>query len=230
MRTIKIRFLLYTLAVGVALSASAQEFVDLDFESATVQVNDPTFGFLDWSLAAPGWNHSSGSATAIIYYGQEHIGTDQIYLLKDATSPVWAPATQLAGNYSLAFASGYDTVFGTPYSWVTAFISQTGSIPPSARSLRMLASGPVQVFLGGVEIRMFALGGNLYAGDISGFASTTTELKIANAAPIGQVHDYAVVDDILFSSIPVPEPSTFTLAVLGAGALVISRRRQRGIA
>jgi hypothetical protein len=226
MKTIKIRSLLGALAAGVALSASAQEFVNLNFESATVQVNDPTFGWLDWNLAAPGWNHSSGSATAIIYYGQEHIGTDQIYLLKDASSPVWAPGTQLAGNYSISFASGYDTDFGTPISWVTAFISQTGRIPASARSLRMLATGPVQVFLGGVEISMCALGENLYAGDISSFAGITTELKIANAAPMGQVHDYAVVDDILFSSIPMPEPSSVMLWIFGA-ALVLGWRRNR---
>jgi hypothetical protein len=226
MKTIKIRYLLYTLAAGVVLSASAQEFVNLNFESATVQTNDPTFGWLDWNLAAPGWNHSSGSATAFIYYGQQHIGTEQIYFLMDATSPVWAPGTQLAGNYSLAFASGNHTIGGVPQSWVTAFISQTGSIPASARSLWMLATGPFRVFLGGVEIGMATQGGNLYAGDISSFAGTTTELKIANAAPIGQYHDYAVVDDIEFSPIIVPEPSSVRLWIFGA-ALVLGWKRNR---
>jgi hypothetical protein len=227
MKSIKVKSLLFTLAASVALAAGAQEFVNLNFESATVQTNDPTFGWLDWNLAAPGWNHSSGSATAFIYYGLGHIGIDQIYFLMDSNSLSWMSGTQLAGNYSLAFASGYHTIAGTPISWVTAFISQTGSIPASSRSLWMLATGPFQVFLGGTEISMDAQGGNLYAGDISGLAGiTTAELKIANAAPIGQVHDYAVVDDILFSPITVPEPSCVALWVFGA-ALVSGWRRNR---
>jgi hypothetical protein len=216
MKSIKIRFGLLTLAAGAVLSASAQEFTDLNFESAIVQTNDPVYGWLDWNLAAPGWSHSSGSATAFIYYGLGHIGIDQIYFLMDSNSLSWMSSTQLAGNYSLAFASGYDTLAGTPVSWVTAYISQTGSIPASARSLWMLATGPFRVFLGGTEINMLPQGGDLYAGDISVLAGTTAELKIANAAPFEQYQDYTVVDDIIFSPIIIPEPSCVTLWIFGA--------------
>jgi hypothetical protein len=92
----------------------------------------------------------------------------------------------------------------------------------------MLATGPVLVFLDGVEIGLSALGGNLYAGDISSFAGTTAELKIANAAPVGQVHDYSVVDDISFSSIPVPEPSSMSFWIFGA-ASILAWRKNRAI-
>ena len=66
-------------------------FTNLDFEDATVVSNDPVFGFLDWNLAAPGWEHSSGSATEIIYYGNIHLGTDQVFFLRDQTSTLFGP-------------------------------------------------------------------------------------------------------------------------------------------
>lgn len=223
MKSMKAASLLSALGLGVVLGASGQEFVNLDFEDAVVVVNDPTYGWLDWSLAAPGWNHSSGSATTIIYYRQEHIGIDQIYLLEDSQSPIWAPGTQLEGSYSLSFASGYDIGSSLPYPWVRAFISQAGGIPTSAHSVQMLATGPFQVFLGNKEISMFSLGGNRYGGDISSFAGTFAELKIVNAAPIGQVHDYTVVDDILFSPTRVPEPSPIALLIAGVASLLLRK-------
>jgi hypothetical protein len=214
---VKVVSLVSSLLLGGVPGVSGQGFVNLDFEQAIVVVNNPTYGWLDWSLAAPGWSHSSGSTTMIIYYGQEHIGTDQIYLLEDSASPVWAPGTQLEGAYSLAFASGYDTGPGLPYPWVTAFISQTGSVPASVHSVQMLATGPFRVFLDGVEISMFSLGGNRYGGDISNFAGTTAELKIVNVAPVGQVHNYTVADAIMFSPTSVLEVNT--LADGGPGSL-----------
>jgi hypothetical protein len=190
---------------------------NLTFELANIQINDPTYGFLDWSLAAPYWSHSSGGDTQIIYYGREHLGLSQYYLLMSSTSPVYAPNTQLAGNYSLAFASGYASGTGSG-EWINAFISQTLPISSTARSVQLLATGPFKVFVGGSEIPMISLGGNSYAGDITSFAGTTAELKIMNTTPAGfeNVHKPTVVDNIVFSPTIVPEPSSVALALLGA--------------
>jgi hypothetical protein len=151
MKTIKTATTLFGFLVGAALCASGQGLLNFDFEQATVVPTQPTYGFLDWNLAVPGWSHSGGGDTSIVYWGSEHLGVSQYYLLMDSTSPFYAPGTQLAGNYSLAFSSGHlsGADFNSP--WVNAYIAQTASIPSGDRSLQMLATGPFQVLVGGVN-------------------------------------------------------------------------------
>ncbi len=207
--------LILSLAVTLATPVRNLAFTNLDFESAVVQLNDPNFGWLDWSLAAPGWSHSSGASTDIIYYGLPHLGATQIYLLLDPNTQPYGTLAPLAGEYSLAFASGFATGPGES-DWIQAFISQTGEIPAAMRSLHLLATGPFSVFVGGVSIPMFSLGGDSFGGDISSFAGTTAAIPIMNTAPYGSVHTHTVVDNLLFSPLPIPEPSSLAL---GAGAL-----------
>lgn len=199
---------------------------NLTFELAHVQINDPTYGGLAWNLAVPYWGHGPGADTSSVYYGSEHLGLSSYYLLMSATSPWYAPNTQLAGNYSLAFASGY--MFGTGTGgWVNAFISQTLPIASSARSIQLLATGPFKVFVAGSEIPMMSLGGNSYAGDIASFAGTTAELKIMNTTPEGfnNVHKPTVIDNIVFSTTIVPEPSSLALVSLASITLFTALRK-----
>jgi hypothetical protein len=222
MKRIRAAVSLFGALTVAVFSAEGQAFVNLDFEDAYVQQNDPYFGFLDWGLAAPGWGHSSGQDTGILYYQHGHLSNSQIYWLIDSTSPALAPGA-LDGYYSVAFASGYATSINYPPGpWTTAFISQTGSIPGGMKSIQLLATGPFSVSVGGVNVPMVSLGGNLYGGDITGFAGTTAELKIMNTAPVGYAQVLTTVDDITFSTMAVPEPSTMTLA--GLGGLVFLRK------
>jgi hypothetical protein len=194
-------------------SASGQVFTNLDFEQAVVVVNDPNFGFLDWNLAVPGWGHLNNSLdTSIVYYRHPHTGLTPYYLLVDSQS---APNLLLAGNYSLDMANGS---LGIPpnTTYTQAFLSQTGAIPGDARSIHLLGTGPIDVFIGGASIPMSLLGGSEYAGDISAYAGTTAELRIVNAALTD--HSPVAVDNISFSSIPIPEPSTLVLV----GACIVS--------
>ncbi len=210
----KAELVILSILAGVGFGAHGQGFTNLNFEKAIVQVPDPTYGFLDWSLAVPGWSHSSGADTSSVYYGSEHVGLSQYYLLMDATSPVYAPGTQLAGAYSLAFSSGYQNGnVGQP--WVNAFISQTGTVPSGSSSVQMLASGPFEVFVGGVNIAMYSLGANKYGGDVSAFSGSVAELRIVNTAPTGYVHTPTIVDNIVFSSEMLPERIQATLSKVG---------------
>ena len=221
----KTKCILLLLALGFARWGFGQgTFTNLGFESARVVVNDPTFGFLDWNLAAPGWSHSSGSDLGIVYYRNEHLGLTGYYMLYDSVSPAFAPGTQLAGRYSLGFSSGYaNSGFGAP--WQQNYLSQTGSVASDIQSFRLLARGSFDVLMGGAAIPMQSLGGDLYAGDISAFAGTTTEFRIVNTATT--IHTPVIVDNITFSPIPVPEPSMFALVGMGAMAWLIVRRRTR---
>ena len=219
----KTKLILLLLAVGVAFRGLGQgTFFNLNFESARVVLHDPQFGWLDWSLAAPGWAHSSGSDLEVIYYGQEHFGVTGYYMLYDSVSPVYAPGTQLAGLYSLGFSSGYASSSGGA-PWQQNYLSQTGAISSDVQSIRFLARGSFAVFVGGTEIPMVALGSNAYAGDISAFADTTTDLRIVNTSM--ELHDPVILDNVVFSATPVPEPSIMALVVVGGLAFVFGCRR-----
>lgn len=203
-----------------AARTQAAAFVNLDFESATVVPQNPNFAFLDWNLAVPGWQNSTGSDLGIVYHGYTHVGVTGWYMLYDQQSPVFQPNTQLAGNYSVGFANGAESST-EPLRFQQNFLSQTGDIAADVKSVRMLARGGLSVFVNGVAIPMQSLGGNAYGGDISMYAGTTAELKIVNTSIYN--HDPLVIDNITFSPIAVPEP----LSIAGAVAAVMGAARRR---
>lgn len=225
--------LLATALAGLTPGFSAG-FTNLNFERAVVQLNDPNFGWLDWPLAAPGWNHSTGVATEAVHYGLPHLGTAQIYMLMDTNT--YSGFTPYEGNYSLMFASGYATTFPEPVDWTQAFISQTGDIPNDTCSLQLIATGPFEVFLNETLIPMLSLGGNRYGANIPGFAGTTAQLTIMNTTPYWAAwspewfgrETSTIVDDIVFSPVAIPEPSSLALLGLGLSGLLRKRRHRLG--
>lgn len=207
-----------TAALTAASASAFAAFTNLDFESAQPPAGEPQqILFLDWSVGAPGWSHSSGPDTSYVYYGAPHVGTTQWYLLASEYSH---PASLLAGSYSLSFSSGYDDPH-EPVNWIQAYIAQTGFIPGNAQYIELLAAGsPFAVSIGGNSIALTALGGNLYRGDISAYAGSTQELRITNLADTQGIA--LAVDNVSFA---VPLPPGFGLYAAGLATIALSRRR-----
>ena len=215
--------LLLAVTLADATPSFSAGFTNLNFERAIIQLNDPDFGWLDWALAVPDWNHSTGIATEVVYYGLPHLGTTQIYMLMDTNTYPAGSFTPYEGDYSLRFASGYATIFPVATDWTQAFISQTAEIPDGTHSLQLTATGPVAVFLNAEPIALFPLGHNRFGADISSFAGTAAELTIINTTPAWAAvspdwqgrETFTTVDDIIFSPITVPEPSGLIWIGLG---------------
>ena len=215
--------------IACASSLSAQSFINTTFERPPFPAPPAPSGgpqLLDWSIWAPGWSHSAGSDTGVLYYQLPHLGISQWYLLvRNPGSAFYG--NPLAGNYSLALHSGYQNNQDFNSPWVSAFISQTATIPANSLSLRILATGPFAIFANGNSIPMFPLGGNQYGGDISGYAGSLTEVKIMSTSPAGNLNVAPVlVDNLQFSSVAVPEPEAFALLALGALGWCACRRRR----
>ena len=202
------------------MSAHGQTFTNLDFESAVVVSNDPTFGFLDWGLAVPGWSHSLGSDTGAVYYGSTHVGQTQWFRLIDViTSPGNAP---LQGQYSMQFSSGRSST-NPPGPWVSAFLAQTGAVPSNALSLRFLATGPLAVAIDGLTVPIISTGQNAFGVDLVPYAGSTVELRFINSSQ--QFFDPVMLDQVSFSTTPIPEPESWLL--LSAGLALGSAFRSR---
>jgi hypothetical protein len=108
----------------------------------------------------------------------------------------------------------------------TASIWQTGQVPQTARSLYFISnpSGAVplfQVTLGSVSIPVTEMGGTtkytIWAGDISAFAGQTEQLMFTAPPGLG-----GYLDQITFSPIAIPEPTTE--ALLSVGGIVLGLR------
>jgi|SRR5579862_5206846 len=194
-----------------------QLFINLDFEQAYIvpDTSSPYYPYaVDASQAIPGWT-PVGFLSPDILYNDISLGATSITLC--GVNSMFSPPP-LDGQFSI------DLYGGTEGPASGASISQTGTVPVGAESIRFIAQGvaqpaggPLLVSLGGHNIPYSAVstGPNytVYAGDISAFAGQTEQLTFT--APQG-VNNYWELDDIQFSSTQVPEPSSWSLLALGS--------------
>ena len=212
-------------------SASGQNFTNLNFESAKI-VSDPAYGpyIVYASDAIPGWTLGNNTGGNDIPYNTISLGAPSVALFSipllhepvpDGSSP------PLDGRFSIDLYGG---VPGGGNSIVGVSISQTGLIPVGTESIFFIAQaggiGDLLVSLGGQNIPFTAISTEpdytLYGGDVSTFAGQVEPLTFT--AP-GGVGDYWELDDIQFSSSPVPEPGV--LGLFGIGTLLCCRLRKK---
>ncbi len=219
------RMLLLALLLLIGRSGWTQGFANLDFEQAVI-VTDPSVPYYPYgvyaSYALPGWTAVGFISPTYILYNDISLGATSVTLCGANSS--YSPSA-LSGLFSI------DLYGGSGVGLSAASISQTGLVPANAISIRFIAKGvpqpfggPLLVSVGGQNIPYFAISTDqnytVYAGDISAYAGQVAQLTFS--APNG-VNNYWEFDDIQFSSIPVPEPST--LGIVGLGVLLLGIRR-----
>lgn len=229
---------IYVICLSLGLIACSQntfgqkktsgQFEDLNFEQATI-VSDPSnYLGVYVSDAIPGWTvGNSFLGTNDILYDDLSLGAPSVTLCgpnpKGGAS--YAPPP-LDGNFSIDLYGG---VPGENYPQVGVSLSQTASVPAGAQSILFIASSgfgaaPLLLSLGGQNISYSAISiepdYTLYGGNIPAFGDQIETLTFN--APIG-VNNYWELDDIQFSSSPVPEPDV--LSIFGIGTLLFCRMR-----
>jgi hypothetical protein len=205
-------------SIVLCRSGQAQSFVfvNLDFESSiptnvTIQ-NGIVFGY----AIIPGWTaFLGGSPLNIIRYNFESSDGGVTLIGTDAVPPI-------EGNYfivlkgSSLFFSGQNT----------AGIGQTGTIPLTAQSLSFWGDvGANDVSFDGQTLSLTMIGSaanyNIYEANISAFAGQAGQL-LFTVDPGGR----DMIDNIRFSSSPVPEPISLALTALGGLLLRFCRWRK----
>jgi hypothetical protein len=228
------------LVLTSVIAAQAQgTFRNLDFELANVPlVPAGQFGAdVPISQGLPGWSaFYNGNPTTSIWHNNVTLGGAEIGIL----GPAWDSSQILQGSYSVMLQQSFA---GQPTS---AAIAQTGLIPSTARSLTFFASPTslFQVTFAGHVIPLTQIGSGanyiIEGGDVSQFAGQTGELRFTAGT--------GILDNIQFSSNPVPEPATGAFVVFGGllfgfrnrltahaansamNILLHSERQQRGVA
>jgi hypothetical protein len=186
------------------LSARSQgSFQNLGFESA--HSLPPPGSYVAVVDALPGWTAATGSVqvTAIPY-----------------NMVVAFPRVGLYGSNTLEISGVFSVLLSRDGS-----ISQTGLVAENAESLlfkgHWTSATPLGVFLGGQSLSYVAISNGpnytLYGADISTFAGQTARMDFFAQSP-----SLYLLDDIEFSSQPIPEPAS--LALLCWGGLLLAAR------
>jgi hypothetical protein len=212
-------FFILILLVAVQ-NGQAQDFVNLDFEDATVTPT-PVNGYggsVDPAMAFPGW--TVGGSDTYVLYNNLTLGSPAIDLM-GPNFPNAVGYAPLQGLYSVVIYYDNPSIVPPPT------LSQTGLIPANAQSISFLLGfnrGDPAVTLNGVNIPLVSISGGRLAGNISAFTDSIAQLTFSTSNDI-QGDNFLYIDDIQFSSLPVPEPSGLALGALGAFLLGFRRWR-----
>jgi len=215
------------LLLAICQNAWAQGFANLDFEYPNLPLN-PVFNYIPASKGIPGWMPylSTSTTTNVGALGYDTLSEGgAIIILEDTNAPSGIPFP-IQGSYSVLL-EGASGVFGN--NPTAASIGQTGTIPNTAQSLTFYLGdlyGNFQVSFNGQPLSFTAISNTLnytiYGADISSYAGQTGQLLFT--APL---QTDAMLDNIQFSSLPIPEPTAFALGVLGVFILGFHYRRNR---
>jgi hypothetical protein len=200
----------------------SQNFVNLNFESADIPKGTSP-GPIPISEGLPGWSQYIISSSATEQLTQ--VEYDGISLagagISIADTNIGFGFGPIQGKYSVFLFGGLSLESRSN----SAQISQTGLVPVGTESIQLdaeLFAGPsFIVTLGGQTINMsplqgFSGGDVLYGGNIpSSLAGEVATLSITEPPPSNNPPSILELDDIVFSSNPVPEPGTLGLSVLG---------------
>jgi hypothetical protein len=225
MNTSQKTLLVLITSFAAGLSAMAQGFVNLDFESANVPNGTSVNSLIPIASALPGWSGSFSNLTGVtpatqVVYGGLSLGGVELSLIDANTGYGVSP---IKGSFS-AYLFGGLSPSAEPTS---ASIYQTGRVPLGTVSLFVDVNewNGFGVSLGGqtlnlVPIQTFSTY-TRYGADVSVFGGVTAQL--AFTAPPTSFPNGVLLDNIQFSTQPIPEPAS--LALLGLGTLALASRR-----
>jgi hypothetical protein len=221
--------ILATVVVSLAHDAVvASDFQNFDFETNSLPPPPGTF-LVPSSIGLPYWDNNN-YLPGYVAYGT--IALDSVCIsVHDGHSGYAGDFNPLQGYYSILLQHS-SQVAVPPLE--NAWISQTGDIPPEATSLTFTTeaycAGHLVVSLNGTEIPMslYSVGWQVnpnhgaletFIGDIRQFTGQeNVELRFTG---------YGTLDDIEFSPLIVPEPSTLVLFAIGVLSLAGYCWRQR---
>ena len=199
-----------------------QGFANLNFENATI-TPDPSSPYYPYALyassAIPGWTATGFIGPNEILYNSASTGATSVSILGVNGFP-----KALDGQFSIYLYGGETAA--------SASISQTATVPASSESIRFEAQqageGTLLVSLGVQNVSFQALSitpnYTLYGGNISPTFSGQSEQLIFSA--LEGFNNFWELDDIQFSTSPVPEPGTVALVAMGAVLLGLRRARK----
>jgi hypothetical protein len=228
MKTIKNAILVIMFLI-VVQGGISQGFFNMNFESGNPSGFSPGSPNVPTTSALPDWTAYYSTSTATnqtsqAWYDSVSLGGAFISL-EDTNANSFGPAP-LQGIYSVLLEG---STANTP---TAASIGQTGQIPLNTLSVTFFLSldSNLQVTFNGQLIPLVQIGStpnyDIMGGNISAFAGQAGQLLFTALPGTGINAGYGVLDNIQFSSLPVPERGTLALCALGALSFALCRRKR----
>lgn len=200
--------------LGVSSLYGQGTFQNLSFENPVLPlIPDESFE-VPITNAIPGWRGYIGiNQVDKIVYNTVSLGAATISIQGPGSSrPI------LQGSYSLILQPQFGSGIPVPA------LAQTGLVPASAKSIGFYSGGAgISISFAGQDIPLSIIGSgpgySIFGGDVSAFANVSGELRLQGGGTL---------DNIFFSDLPIPEPTSF--ALWGIGGLLLGwnwRRRIR---
>ena len=198
--------------------------MNLGFETTTLTpiLANPLSGYYVTNATVPGWiwtpqqTFGYGDPSTTVAYNDIALDSSAVTLHGSNDN---IPVT--SGQYSIFLQGGSQFVSSSSY----AAIWQSGQVPANAQSL-IYWGGALQVTFNGQPLAPFAIGSGanytIWSMDISAYAGQTGQLMFT--APW---QTSSLLDNIQFSSSPVPEPSIFSLCAVSLAFLLGLRFMKR---
>jgi len=177
--------------------------------------------------AIPGWNaYISGVLQTTIWCNDVPLSAPEVCLI-NTNSQYFSGS--ISGKYYLEIWGEFNPSGGQIHT-NSAAIGQTGKIPLIAKTISFWGNiGGLVATFDGLPLSFFQTGGtanyNIYSADISAYAGQTGQLLFTDPYYSNDSGGPAIMDNIQFSTSPVPEPSIFALSTLG-GLLLAWRWRR----
>lgn len=205
---------LMLMAYSRAHGSNASGFYNLGFEDGTiVKIPDallPTM--VEFNAAIPGWSGTiNGVSQTVALYNDRFLDSPGFALEKTGDSRL-----AYEGDYYLTLTKG---IWGDAVA-----LSQVGRLPNDAKTIQFACTYnlPTLTFDNHVIQTIPIKQDGQYimlAGDVSAFAGKEGELSF-------HVTGDVLLDDISFSPLAIPEPSTVGLLLLGGFAMVWHSRKK----
>ena len=229
-------FLWLVIATCIPSVSAGGEFINLDFEEATVAPTPPGGYDREYrpvSHALPGWRAYYGeNEVSEVSHNRLSLGKVDISLF----GPHFFEQFILEGDYTVFLGPGSLRV-GSGYVLLDTSISQTGLVPGDAASLRFKIGPPratvvpnqFQVFMNEQALPMAIVDQQPkyteFAADVAPYAGQTVELEFV-AYFIPRFGNAVWLDSFEFSPEPIPEPGVAGLLALGALVVLWDRWRR----
>ena len=208
----KTKILLSFIQILIIQPCFSQGFINLKFESAIT--TNTTFNIISAADAFPGW-----TATApYIAFNDISLSGGSISIFNTNSLFSYPP---IQGKYFALFFGSANPSYGA------ISLGQTGQIPVGSQSISFWGSlSGMQVTFAGQALNYFQSGStvnyNIYTADISAYAGQVGQLLFT--VPLGA--SGGTLDNIQFSSSPVPEPSVLVLSAFGSLLLGVRNRKK----
>ena len=211
MKTYVIIFVMWMAGIR---SACTQGFVNLDFENASLVGYGA--GAVLATNAIPGWTaYLGGVPQTNINYDIGGTGGIEVSIIG---------ATTIQGNYYMLLQGSISVA---PSVNEPASIGQTGTIPATARTLIWWGEGPDVLSFDGHILPVTGAGFmdhfRILEADVSAYAGETGQLLFSSTRYGPVPGDF--IDNIQFSSSPIPEPGALSLFALGVVGFVWQHRK-----